>query len=328
MKVSLLGVLGLVALLAAVPAWAETCTAGGEMDAGTKASIDTAARKVFDLASSGDLYNLRAMAAPALSGSFDGVQAMVVQQKSLFAGSQAQIRTRYLLDATGSNAPIAHAEFYCGVYQSPSFATFIIPNLPPAEYALVIQDIATPQGPYQLTTIFQQDVGASWKLAGYYSKPTTWDGHDGNWYLQQARQFGARGQRHNAYLYYLAAEELLPPVKFMTWPAMDKVYDEAQKAAPSDFPVSGPVTMSLAGKAYTITQIFPAHEDTGNILVVKYQAADVSDTTAALNDNMSVIKGLVAKYPELRDGFAGVVARATQSDGRDYGTLLAMKDVK
>jgi len=37
---------------------------------------------------------------------------------------------------------------------------------------------------------------------------------------------------------------------------------------------------------------------------------------------------LVAKYPEIRASFAAVVARAVDSSGRDYGTLLAMKDIK
>ena len=31
---------------------------------------------------------------------------------------------------------------------------------------------------------------------------------------------------------------------------------------------------------------------------------------------------------ELRDGFAGIVARAVDASGQDYGTLLAMKDIK
>jgi len=40
------------------------------------------------------------------------------------------------------------------------------------------------------------------------------------------------------------------------------------------------------------------------------------------------MKALVAKYPEVRDAFAAVVARAVDPAGRDYGTLLAMKDIK
>lgn len=314
-----------VALLA-LPAMGETCTAGGEMDAATRASLGQAARQFFDMASRGDVFSLRQQSIPLVSSNFSAIEATVIQQKPLFAGAQADVRATYLLEADGTQ-PIPSARFYCGVYGSSSFASFVIPNLPPGQYAIVILDIATTEGPYELTTVVQQDAGA-WRLAGYYSRPTTWDGHDGNWYLQQARQYASREQAHNAYLYYLAALELFPPVKFMSWPALDKIYEEARQAVPSDFPVSGPVTMALNGKSYTISQIFPLEEATGLVLVVRYQSGDVSDTAAALNDNMNVIQGLVAKYPELRESFAGVVARATEPSGRDYGTLLAMKDVK
>ena len=63
-------------------------------------------------------------------------------------------------------------------------------------------------------------------------------------------------------------------------------------------------------------------------LIVKYQAADISNTNQAYQSNVAVIKALVTKYPEVRDAFAGVVARAVDPSGRDYGTLLAMKDIK
>ena len=63
-------------------------------------------------------------------------------------------------------------------------------------------------------------------------------------------------------------------------------------------------------------------------VVVKYQSADVSNTARAFQENTAVIKALVAKFPEFREAFAGVVARAVEPSGRDYGTLLAMKDIK
>jgi len=63
-------------------------------------------------------------------------------------------------------------------------------------------------------------------------------------------------------------------------------------------------------------------------LVVKYQSADVSNTAQIFQDNAAVMKGLVTKYPELRDAFAGIVARAVEPSGRDYGSLLTMKDIK
>jgi CTP synthase (UTP-ammonia lyase) len=61
---------------------------------------------------------------------------------------------------------------------------------------------------------------------------------------------------------------------------------------------------------------------------VKYRVADISNTAQTYQSNLAVMKALVTKYPELRDAFAGVVARAIDPSGRDYGTLLAMKEVK
>jgi hypothetical protein len=63
-------------------------------------------------------------------------------------------------------------------------------------------------------------------------------------------------------------------------------------------------------------------------LIVKYEVPDISNSTQTFQDNMAVIKALVSKYPELREAFVGVVARAVEPSGRDYGSLLAMKDIK
>jgi hypothetical protein len=40
------------------------------------------------------------------------------------------------------------------------------------------------------------------------------------------------------------------------------------------------------------------------------------------------MKALLAKYPELREAFDGIIARAVEPSGRDYGSMMAMKDVK
>ena len=63
-------------------------------------------------------------------------------------------------------------------------------------------------------------------------------------------------------------------------------------------------------------------------LIVKYQSADVSNTNAAYQGNVALMKAFVTKFPEVREAFAGVVARAVDPSGRDYGTMLAMKDIK
>ena len=57
-------------------------------------------------------------------------------------------------------------------------------------------------------------------------------------------------------------------------------------------------------------------------LRVRYESADAGNNALAFQDNMAVIKAIVAKYPELRGAFNGVVARAVDSAGHDYGSLL------
>jgi len=90
-----------------------------------------------------------------------------------------------------------------------------------------------------------------------------------------------------------------------------------------------PVTLAAQnGRSYQISDMFVAPDKDSLDFVLKYQAPSVTDRAKAFEDNMTVIKAIVTKYPELRDAFAAVVARAVAPNGEDYGSLLAMKDVK
>jgi hypothetical protein len=174
-----------------------------------------------------------------------------------------------------------------------------------------------------------QQAGAEWKLAGFYAKSSQACGHDAAWFIQRARDFKTKGRNHNAWLYYREAMALLAPVDFMSTLSTDKLYDESHTAQPADVPANGnTVEMSAGGKIYRLTDIYPLAVGDDLDVVVKYQAADVSDSARTFQENTAVIKALVAKDPELREAFAGVVARAVEPSGRDYGTLLAMKEIK
>ena len=150
-----------------------------------------------------------------------------------------------------------------------------------------------------------------------------------SWYVQQARKFKQQGELHNAWFYYVLAWEIYSPVDFMSSLQLDKLSNEIQAARPADVPVGQPVPLAAAnGRTYKLTQEFAAPDEHGQLsLVVKYEAADVSNTAQAFQDNTAVMKALVAKFPELRPAFSGIVARATTASGQDYGTLLAMKDI-
>jgi len=306
---------------------AEECKMGNDLDAATKSALQSTAQRYFQMAAMGDTTNLQQNSIPVLANDFSGVQSLITEQKANF-GTTSSLRGTYELDAPG-NGPIARAEFYCGIFNSPDRVGFFLNNLPAGRYGLVILDAKGGKVPMTVSMILQEMASHQWKLGGFYARPTMLAGHDANWFLTQARQYKAKGETHNAWFYYLAAWDLSAPVPFIGTTQLDKISDEMQSVKPADVPSSQqPLTLSSAGKTFSITQLFAVPVQDGLGLVVKYSVPDVSNTSLVFNDNMAVMKALVAKYPEFRDAFSSVVARAVAPSGQDYGTLLAMKDVK
>jgi hypothetical protein len=321
----------LLAFFCSSVATAQTCLSSADMDPATKTSLENAAHRYFDMTSKGDVFSLKQNAIPNLASNFTAIETAVVENKAAFAGAQPSVRPPFLLKAEG-NAPLPHAEFLCGVFgstgQTRDSAIFVLNGLPPGTYAVVIMDVTGAKGPYTLSFILQQ-IGGDWKLGGFYAKAAQVAGHDAPWYLDHARQYKAKNQLHNAYLYFQQARSLISPLDFMTTLQTDKLYDEMQAAKPANVPVAGTPADLLSGtKTYKLTAMFPLAVGNDLDLIVKYEVPDISNSSQTFQDNMAVIKALVSKYPELREAFAGVVARAVEPSGRDYGSLLAMKDIK
>lgn len=314
--------------IATVPGVAEeVCTAASDMDPSIRSALESAATRDLQMAMAGDYAGLKQNSIPSLASNFGSVESAIYDNKPNLQGASIALRSEYLLDAPETQT-IQRAQFYCGVFNSPDRVGFSIPNLPPGLYAVVIEDVRGGKSPITVSQVLQQYT-RGWRMAGFYARPTLIGGHDGNWYLTKARDYKARGENHNAWFYYLTAWDLLSPVNFMSTPQLDKIADEMQPVRPGDLPGNG-ATMDLQanGKSYRITQMFGTAVGDVLDLVVKYQVPSIADQGQAFQDNMAVIKAIVAKYPELREAFAGVVARAVGPSGDDYGSLLAMKDVK
>ena len=321
----------LLGTLLGATAHAQTCETSADMDASVRTALETAAKRYFEMSARGDAAALKQSSIAAVASSFAGIEAAVKENQAAFTGAKATVRPPFLLSVEGSE-PLARAEFLCGVFgksgQTKDSAVFVLPNLPPGKYSVTILDVNGGQDAKTLTFVLQQ-AGADWKLAGFFPKSSQAAGHDAAWFTQHARDFKAKAQNHNGWLYYREAIALSAPVDFMSTLATDQLYDEAQAAQPSDVPTNAnAVDMSAGGKIYHLTEIFPLAVGDDLDVVVKYQAADISNTALTFQENKVVIKALVVKYPEFREAFAGVVARAVEPSGRDYGSLLAMKDIK
>jgi hypothetical protein len=311
--------------------FAENCTTAGDIEPATRTVLLAAGQHYFDFIAKGDSASLRQNVIPSLASDFSGIESTVKDNQPALSAAKGTTRPPFLLEASGG-APIARAEFYCGVFgrngQTADSAAFYLNNLPPGKYAVVILDAQTSKGPYTVSLILQQ-AASDWKLGGLYIKAGETGGHNSDWFLTRARDFKSKGQTHNAWLYYLEARSLVSPLPFMSTAATDKLYDESQKAQPADLPANGKtIDLPAGATTYKLIDLFPEVVGNDLDLIVKYQTADASNTNQAYQSNVAVMKAWVAKYPELRDAFAGVVARAVDASGRDYGTLLAMKDIK
>ena len=321
----IMAVLALMFVVGSV-ALAEECKLASEMDAGTKSAMESAAQRYYQAAVGGNFADLQQNAIPALASDFSGIQATITDQRPNL-GTSGTIRGTYELDAPGA-APLARAEFYCGIMNSANYVAFAIPNLPPGNYGLVIMDSQGGKSPVAVSFVLQQ-VGSQWKIGGMYIRPTAIAGHDSQWFWQQAQQYHNAGKQHAAWFYYLTAWDLAAPVRFIGTKQLDTMANEIQRVRPGDL-VSPQQTLELpsGGKVYRLTDLFAIPVSDGLGLVVKYQVPDVSNTNVAYADNMAVMSGLLQKYPEFREAFSSIVARAVAPNGQDYGTLLAMKNIK
>jgi hypothetical protein len=316
--------------LVAGVAYAQTCLAAPDMGDPLRNTLELTAQRFFQMSEHEDMAALRQNSIPSLAANFGGVETATKDNQAAFQGARATARAPFVLTADGAS-PLPRAEFLCGVFgpsgQTSQSAVFVLNNLPPGKYGVVILDIAGKEA-RSLTLILQQ-AGTDWKLAGYYVRSTEAAGHDGAWYMEKARDFKKKSENHNAWLYGREAIALTSPVDFMSTQASDKLYDETQSAQPADMPANGnTVDLSAAGKTYRLMEVFPLAVGNDLDVVVRYAAADISNTQKTFQENMAVISALVAKYPELRQAFAGVVARAVAPSGQDYGSMLPMKEIK
>jgi hypothetical protein len=317
----------LLLTLSAIGTQAQTCLTASDTDEPTASALSATAKRYYEMAARGDSTALRQNAIASLASNFSGIENAVKENQANLSGVQSVQRPAFVLKAEGM-APLERAEFLCGVFgahgQTRDSAVFVIPNLPPGNYGIVTLDVPSAQGAYTVSFVLQQQ-GSDWKLGGFYAKPAQISGHDGNWFADRAREFKAKGALRNAWFYFGEARELMVPVPFMATATTDKLYDEMQAVKPTDLP---PFDLVASGKTYKVTDLFPVPVGRDFDLVVKYQSADTSDTGKTFQDNLAVMKALLARSPEFRDGFAGIVVRAVEPSGKDYGSMLAMKDIK
>lgn len=330
--IRLLLCLGAIITAMVLDARAESCQLATEMDAGVKQQLRNAATQYYPLVASGNTQAVAQNSIPEIANNAQALANLLQQSAKDLTGSTATLRSTFLLDATGGEQVLQNAQFYCGVanQNDASNVGFSLQNLPAGKYGLVIMDVSGSKVPYFYSFLLKQD-GPAWKIAALFPRNRQIAGHDAQWYWQQARNYKAQGKNHNAWFYYLIAREIASPVPFVGTTKLDAFNDEVNKSEPADLPEKNPMTLAgPGGKQFQVTSLFVVPDDKQPILnlVMKYNTADISDTAKTFLDNKAAMQALLAKYPELREPFQNLVARAVAANGQDFGSMLPMKDIQ
>ena len=312
--------------LALVPAAQASCTTSADMDPATRAAVERAARNYYRMAAAGDSASLRQAAVAALTADFAPVETAMQMHQAIFAAAPLPLlQAEYLLEAEGT-APQERAEFYCGVWSTPGFTLFVLNNLAPGRYAVVVLEAQSGKIAYRLALVLAEQQQA-WKLAGFYVRPAEIAGHNATYYLEMARSYKSRKEFRNAWFYYLTARELLMLVPFMSNQQLEQMAGEMTGLPPQGLPVEKSVDFLAGAKVFKVAQVYVVEDDDGLQLVLQHQVADASKTGPNYADNLALIRAWVATYPEYREAFTAVVARATDPAGHDYGSRVEMKDI-
>ena len=301
---------------------AQECSTGSDIDPATKSAIERAVQQYAQYAIQGNVSGLQQNAVGSLSTGIGPVQTALANFKPELTGARASTSAIYLLTFNGQGRP----EFYCGIYNSADRTGMLINGLTAGTWAVVIVDISGGKAPITIGQILQQQ-GTSWKIGGFILRPTQIGGRNSDWFLQKARDFKSRGQNRNAWFYYSVAWDLAAPLPFIGTASLDKIAQEMQSIRPSDLPTQqNPMSLTAGGKTFQVTSIDTVPVGDVLDLRVRYKAqAANSDTGQLYQDNNAVMKALVDKFPEFRDGFPAVIARALDPGGvGDYGSVAEM----
>ena len=314
-------------VLGLAPAAEAACTISAEMDPAARGGMERAAQNYFQMAARGDTVALRLNSTAALAADFSAVEAALRLNHAAWTAAPAPLVSAEYLLATEGTATQERAEFFCGVWPTPGFTVFVLNQLAPGRYAVVSLEAPSGPGVYRLSLVLEER-GNAWKLAGFYPRMARIAVHDGAWFWEQARGYKSKKQFRDAWFYYLTARELLLLVPFMSNQQLEQMAGELSGLPPQGLPGEKPINFLAGGNVFRVAQVYVVPDDDGLQLVVQHLVADASKSGPMNAQNLALIRQWIATYPEYREGFTAVVARATDPSGREYGSRMPMKDIK
>ena len=328
-------VLSTLSLAAAGALGADTCTTQSAMQAADRDSIVAAATSMAQKVAQNDAAALKSVSIPLVAGNFAGITATVADAAPNLRGASFTVQSVWLLDSPSTGAEAASdAQFFCDLNKGAASVSFLIPALPHGRYALAVMQSAGTQAPWQVSVLMQAGAAGQWQLAGLYPHPATAAGHDGVWFWRQARDFAAKKESWNAWVYFGEAHQLLRPVPFLTSSHLDSLEEEWRRSAPPALsagirPDAPLVIRSRQGTEFRVTGL-SADSSLANSkvdLAMHVAAEPAADPAAARARNLQAAAALIGAYPELRQAFHGVWIFAEAAGGTSFASEEPMERI-
>ncbi len=324
MRIGLL-FLGSGLLLAPMASWATSCTAQAELGSLDRDALSAAAGRVDTAVLAQDFNALQANLLPQEASEWDGIRATVEQAAPLVKGGNFQLRDVYLLDASDQTAT-QDTQFFCSNATGSLTVTINMTALPPGRYAVILADAAGAPLAGQMGLVLAWDAAATqWKLAGLTVRPGVFDGHDGVWYWQRAREL-AKTDPWSGWFSYDAARYLLLPVDFLVSPNLQKLHQEQSLISPSPESLL-PMSLPDGDRTWKIDAVgldASLHEPD---LGVAYDSTGVTDAAALRTEATAVMSAFLKAHPDIRANFHGLWAYAEKDGKRTPVMELPMKEI-
>jgi hypothetical protein len=313
---------------ASAVSFAASCATQAQMTAAQRSELSNAARSLAAELQSGDSAALKANTLPAVAADFSGIAASVQNLKPLLQNAAITVDSLYILDASSQPAGTARTDFYCGQ----PVVSLNFSDLPTGMYALAIVHATGVSQPQQISLILAKSNQQKWLLAGLFSKPMVFVGHDGLWYWTSARKYAQGNMNWDAWFYYRIANALLNPLDILSSPNLEKLQRETDKAKPTNLPGPTPMPLTVHGGTYSVTAVDTTNTFGTLDLDVHYtpdaaQAAQLRDPPAARQQVTDVVSALIEQHPELHQAFHGIWVHADQGQVSLFALDLPMDGI-
>src|SRR5579863_5414043 len=316
---------GLVMAVMPASSYATSCTAQAELGSLDRDALSAASGRVAAAVLAQDFATLQANLLPQEAAEWDGIRSTVEQSAPLVKGGKIQLRDVYLLDASDQTAT-QDTQFFCSNSTGSLTVTINMTALPPGRYAVILADATGATLAGQMGLVLAWDGAATqWKLAGLTVRPGVFDGHDGVWFWQRAREL-AKTDPWSAWFSYDAARYLLLPVDFIVSPNLQKIHQEQLLISPS--PESQlPLSIPDGDRTWKIDAVgldASLHEPD---LGVAYESTGVTDAAALRTEATAVMSAFLKARPEIRTNFHGLWAYSEKDGKRTPVMELPMKEI-